>query len=193
MCIHIPIFSYFIIQRLFLCIIFFTNCYNWKPHCIFNYNFIHPLCVALQNRVQKGFTYSSSIEERARVPEMSLRDESSSWGVEISVENYLIQIHVSPSFNQDVTRQPCNTWSWTNVQEKERRNNPKKKEELRIDTSMPTRRAKGLCQSLATTCHTSHRSSGVVRLAGSTHTSTGRARGKENLSTITHCIIWLVH
>lgn len=68
--------------------------------------------------------------------------------------------------------------------------NPKGgKGELRIDTSMPTRRAKGLCQSLAATCHTSHRSSGVVRLAGSTDVSTRLARGQEDLSTITHRII----
>lgn len=68
--------------------------------------------------------------------------------------------------------------------------NPKRgKGDLTIDTSIPTRRAKGLCQSLAATCHTSHRSSGVVRLAVSPDASTRLARGQEDLSTITQRII----
>lgn len=67
-----------------------------------------------------------------------------------------------------------------------------RKGKLRVDTSVPARRAKGVCQALATTCHTSHWSS-VVRLARSTHASAWLARGQVDLSTITHHVFRLVH
>lgn len=101
-----------------------------------------------------------------------------------------------PSFSPSLQKLLNNPWQLTGLikrgRDKCRGENPKRGQEVLIGTSMPTRRAKVLCQSPATTCRTSHRSTGVVRLAGSTHTSR-LARGQENLSSITRCIIWLVH
>lgn len=141
---HVHSYSYLFLlyytNKGFFYALYFSPIVIIGSHIAFSITISSTHSVSHCKTVQKGFTYSSSIEERARVPEMSLGDVSSSWGVEISVENYLIQIHVSPSFSQDVTRQPCNTWSWTNVQEKERRDNPKRTEDRYLDANQKSER-----------------------------------------------------